>query len=321
MEGASCILKMILEGKRMKWFKHLVDSGDDPDVGYLMSKYGFKGYYMFFRTLEIMSREFDEAKPGENQFAFRWFLQRFHNGIGKKLLLNFLKSASQLERLNYRLIKGHNGGEIWIKFHKLKDLTDDYTARIVRTKSEQNSKFLRSKSEKSSLPKKKKKEVKNNKEINKEIRYQIITYLNEKTRKNFNPDSDVAIESINGRISDGAKWEDFKHVIDVKVQEWLGHPQYDQYLRPSTLFRPSKFEDYQNQRYISSGDMIGQSPEKPKSPEQEKRASLIEKKRSEVIAKHQHDLDNARTPKELEVIQNKIKVEVAAYSHQLRGEL
>ena len=294
----------------MKWFKHLVDSGDDPDVGLIMSKYGFKGYYMFFRTLEIMSREFDESKPGENQFAIRWYLQRFHKGIGIKTLLNFYKLTSKLDRIYCK----KTNSQIWLKCPKLKDLTDDYTARIVRTKYEQSTKFLRSKSEKSSPPKKKKEEVKKPKEINKEIRHQIITYLNEKTKKNFNPDSDVAIESINGRIGDGAEWEDFKHVIDVKVGEWLGHPKYDQYLRPSTLFRPSKFEDYRNQRHIPSGDQVGATPKSNKTPEQEKRLSLIEKKRSEVRSKYQKQLDNAKTPDEKEQIWNLINTEIGKFT-------
>ena len=161
---------------------------------------------------------------------------------------------------------------------------------------------------------------KDNKEINKEIRHQIITYLNEKTKKNFNPDSDATAESINGRIDDGAKWEDFKHVIDVKVGEWLGHPRYDQYLRPSTLFRPSKFEDYRNQRYIPDGDHVGATPKKLKTPQQEKRLTLIEKKRSDLTAKHKSDLDNADTLEKKEAIQALIATQVATYSRQLEGE-
>ena len=53
---------------------------------------------------------------------------------------------------------------------------------------------------------------------------------------------------INGRLNDGFTIEDCKKVIDIKVAQWLNDPKMNTYLRPSTLFRQSKFEEYLNER-------------------------------------------------------------------------
>lgn len=81
----------------------------------------------------------------------------------------------------------------------------------------------------------------------KTVYVEIIAYLNEKTGKKFSPKTKSTIESINGRMSEGFTVTNFKHVIDVKTAEWLNDPKMNQYLCPTTLFRPSHFEKYLNQ--------------------------------------------------------------------------
>lgn len=82
----------------------------------------------------------------------------------------------------------------------------------------------------------------------KDIYVEIIDYLNQKTGKRFSPKSKANQKLINGRISEGRTLEDFKHVIDVKCDEWLNDEKMQRYLRPGTLFRPSNFENYLNQQ-------------------------------------------------------------------------
>lgn len=88
---------------------------------------------------------------------------------------------------------------------------------------------------------------KNEKEKKDNIYVEIIDYLNQKAGKRFSPKSAANQKIINGRISEGRTLEDFKQVIDVKTEEWLDNPEMNQYLRPSTLFRPTNFENYLNQ--------------------------------------------------------------------------
>lgn len=80
-----------------------------------------------------------------------------------------------------------------------------------------------------------------------ELYKEIITYLNSKANKRFSPESKTTRRLINGRLSEGYTLEDFKRVIDVKVNEWSGDAWGDKYLRPSTLFSATNFENYLNE--------------------------------------------------------------------------
>ncbi|GAG15849.1 unnamed protein product, partial [marine sediment metagenome] len=73
----------------------------------------------------------------------------------------------------------------------------------------------------------------------------VILYLNEKTGKNFKADS---LNYISGRLNDGYTVEDCKKVIDIKTAQWLNDPENNKWLRPLTLFRPSNFEGYLNEK-------------------------------------------------------------------------
>jgi uncharacterized phage protein (TIGR02220 family) len=75
----------------------------------------------------------------------------------------------------------------------------------------------------------------------------IVSYLNEKTGKKFKADSAETKKFINGRLAEGHTVEDFKRVIDIKVEKWRDDPKMSDYLRPSTLFRPGNFEAYLNE--------------------------------------------------------------------------
>ncbi len=92
----------------------------------------------------------------------------------------------------------------------------------------------------------KQKSLKAEKIKNKEIVEEIIAYLNEKANKHFKATNKEAIKFINGRLSEGYSKEDLKAVIDNRVEKWLNDEKMNEYLRPSTLFRPSKFETYYN---------------------------------------------------------------------------
>lgn len=87
-----------------------------------------------------------------------------------------------------------------------------------------------------------------------QIAQQVISYLNERTGKNFSPETAMTLKFISGRLSDGHTLEDFKKVIDIKVEEWGSNEEMSKYLRPTTLFAPSKFESYLNERTKGDDD-------------------------------------------------------------------
>lgn len=76
---------------------------------------------------------------------------------------------------------------------------------------------------------------------------EIIDYLNEQTGKNFSHTAKGNKKLISGRFNDGNSVEVFKHVIDVKVADWLDDVAMKTYLKPETLFNSSNFDKYKNE--------------------------------------------------------------------------
>ena len=74
---------------------------------------------------------------------------------------------------------------------------------------------------------------------------EVISYLNEKANTKFKEGNKANQRIISGRIDEGHTLEDFKTVIDNMVAKWKG-TEWEQYLRPQTLFQASKFENYLN---------------------------------------------------------------------------
>lgn len=76
---------------------------------------------------------------------------------------------------------------------------------------------------------------------------EVVAYLNEKSHKQFKPNSKKTRAFIKARFGEGFTLEDFKTVIDNKAGGWLNDPEMDRFLRPETLFG-TKFEGYLNEK-------------------------------------------------------------------------
>lgn len=81
-------------------------------------------------------------------------------------------------------------------------------------------------------------------------RQQIVDYLNEKIHAHYRPNTLGTKKNIDGRLNEGFAVDDFKRVIDNKVADWGNDDKMAKFLRPETLFRPSKFESYLNQKAV-----------------------------------------------------------------------
>lgn len=73
----------------------------------------------------------------------------------------------------------------------------------------------------------------------------IIIYLNSKTGKNFRI-TKSNMKFINARLKEGVSYDDMIKIVDLKVEQWLG-TNWEDYLRPETLFNSTKFETYYQQ--------------------------------------------------------------------------
>lgn len=86
---------------------------------------------------------------------------------------------------------------------------------------------------------------------------ETVQYINKVTGKAFKfVESNYTL--IKARWKEGYTFEDFVYVIDVKAEEWLGTDK-EQWLTPVTLFRPSNFAGYRNQKFKKDSARRGNS--------------------------------------------------------------
>ena len=78
---------------------------------------------------------------------------------------------------------------------------------------------------------------------------EIIDYLNIKSNKKFTTKNDFANKWIIELLESGFTINDFKKVIDNKVNEWVDDSDNRKYLRPGTLFNPNNFSKFLSGNY------------------------------------------------------------------------
>lgn len=81
---------------------------------------------------------------------------------------------------------------------------------------------------------------------NKDYIIYIVSHLNRRTGRRYNPDTPSTQKHINARLNEKYTVDDFITVIDKKCDEWLG-TEFEKFLRPETLFNRTHFDDYLNQ--------------------------------------------------------------------------
>lgn len=113
-------------------------------------------------------------------------------------------------------------------------------------------------------------EIEKEEKNEKKIFVEILDYLNSRCLTNYRTTSEKNCKLIRFRLNEGFTSDDFKYVIDVKVNEWLG-TDMEKYLRPETLFG-TKFENYRNQKMNNYGTKQQQQP--TISPVEQKKNNL-----------------------------------------------
>ena len=83
---------------------------------------------------------------------------------------------------------------------------------------------------------------------------EIVDYMNKVCGTRYMAKTQTTSENIRARLKEGYTIGDCKYVIDVKAAEWKDNPKMRQYLRPITLFAPSKFAGYLNQQMPENTD-------------------------------------------------------------------
>lgn len=76
-----------------------------------------------------------------------------------------------------------------------------------------------------------------------DLAIEVLIHLNQVSGSRFQK-SRNSLENIRARLREGYSVSDLKLVIDLKHEHWHENDKQYQYMRPETLFRPSKFEGY-----------------------------------------------------------------------------
>lgn len=74
----------------------------------------------------------------------------------------------------------------------------------------------------------------------------IMEFFNSECNSNFSTTAKSNMEPIIARLKQGRSFEDFTLVISDRKRKWGENPKMCEYLRPSTLFAPTNFENYLN---------------------------------------------------------------------------
>ena len=75
----------------------------------------------------------------------------------------------------------------------------------------------------------------------------IVDHLNEKVGSRYTTKNKQLRGYVRARLDEGFTVSDFFTVIDTKVAKWGNDKKMRDFLRPSTLFAPSHFEEYLNE--------------------------------------------------------------------------
>lgn len=75
----------------------------------------------------------------------------------------------------------------------------------------------------------------------------IVDHLNAKVGSRYTTKNKQLRGYVHARLGEGFTVGDFLTVIDTKAAKWRDDPKMRDYLRPSTLFAPSHFEEYLNE--------------------------------------------------------------------------
>ena len=81
------------------------------------------------------------------------------------------------------------------------------------------------------------------KDNTKDICIEVLNYLNEKAKREYKPVKSN-LDFIKARIKEGYSKDDLIRVVDLKCSQWIKNPEMEKYLRPATLFNPTKFSQY-----------------------------------------------------------------------------
>jgi uncharacterized phage protein (TIGR02220 family) len=271
--------------KSMDYFPHDTDAATDEKLEAIESVYGNDGYAFTFKAYERIYRT-DSAELDISRQHIRAALMartkvapdRFEQILALALEIDLFS----LEEYESRGVLTSSG--IKKRHAQIQSMRDKWRKKKVKTEPES---FPLGKPEKEKGGRNAIKESKVNNILSCKIS-EIISTFNTICGTSFSPATKTTAQAISARLEDGYTAEDFAVVIAHKARQWRGTDQ-EQYLRPSTLFRPSHFESYlQDARRQKNG-----------APEQSKATDLSKLKQLSLVSDRLLAMTEARKEQEM----------------------
>lgn len=194
---------------------------------------------------EWLGKKF-EVLPGQ----FITSIDSIKSKAGKNISSqNVRTSLKRFEKLGFLTNKSTKTGRLItiVNWAFYQDENSDLTKEVTKTSQRANKDLTPNKNDKNVKNEKNKDILSGKPDSVKDSRIDYASFFkwfNEQTGRNFK-NVDANRRMINGRLNDGYTREELAKVVSFMSEKWKGTDQ-EQYLRPSTLFRPSKFEGYLN---------------------------------------------------------------------------
>ena len=197
--------------------------------GWMISELKLKGNeLLIYAIIYGFSQDEETTFRGGIQYLVDW------TNTSKQTVLNSIKSLIEKDLIE-RIEKVVNG--VKFCYYRSKNFT-----RVVKNFDRGGQKILPNNINNNLINNKDIKEESNKEEIPYE---EIIDCLNRLAGTNYRATSKKTRELINGRWEEGYRLQDFENVIKKKCDAWIG-TKYEEFLAPTTLFRPINFERYLN---------------------------------------------------------------------------
>lgn len=257
-----------MASKRYYWIKLKTDFFNLPEIDWLLSQKNGAEYIVLYQMLCLMTANnngelsskfgemivpYDVDKIARDTKYFDFDTVKIALELYKKLGLVYESENDMLRISKYEEMIGSESSwaEKKRRYRQRKTIENNEVQEIGHNEDSVQDNFRQEIDIE--------KEIEIDKEIDKEIDIkkekinkkekipyeEIIDCLNRLAGTNYRATSKKTRELINGRWEEGYRLQDFETVIKKKCDAWIG-TKYEEYLAPTTLFRPINFERYLN---------------------------------------------------------------------------
>jgi len=194
-------------GVKLRWFKHLSDSHNDPDLSVAWDKFGDAGVTVFWVTMEMYAKEFEHLDKNSDGFL-KIGLKNYRRTLRKTFIkvesiLNFYQKKS---RIFFKI----EGDYILFKIPKFIELSDNYSRLREFRKKHNDNKMITPR-----LHPEVEVEVEEDKEVKKDVNYcqEVFNYWNSKKINIHRVLTEKIKSKINKRFKEHSP-EEIKKAID-----------------------------------------------------------------------------------------------------------